>query len=428
MIGLAVNSNSNTITVLSDFFPPYNNGGAETVAYNLSSQYAQMGYRVHVITTVNEQDQAGRQDETGITIHRLYAKCDERFRAYWGLYNPSVVRQTAKLFQVIRPAIVHAHNVHGRLSYHILTQASLSNAFLITTLHDAMSFDYGKCKQCVDYTDVSANPRLRYRISAWKTLREYRFHYFPLRNRVIRSYFKKWPQQIVAVSYELKKLITANGVRCDTVIHNGVDLTHFSISGGQRQLLIEEFKKKYNLLGRKPILFVGRISTLKGFQQLNAAFEIIRREIPSACLLVAGVAPWKEALAPRMDGVVFTGWLSGADLLAAYLVSSLVVTPSIYPDPFPTVNLEAMACGKPVVATVFGGTKEIVQDGVTGYIVNPLNIDQLSNKILEILKSPGKAESMGRRGRQRALTEFSLEKQAEAYLHLITKDGPALKS
>ena len=110
--------------------------------------------------------------------------------------------------------------------------------------------------------------------------------------------------------------------------------------------------------------------------------------------------------------IVSLGWLSGTELQKAYASAALVVVPSLSFDSFPTVNLEAMAAGKPVVATCFGGSREAVQDGVTGYIVNPFNVPVLAEKIVDLLQSVEKLNRFGHEGHERVLKEFTLEKQA----------------
>ena len=97
----------------------------------------------------------------------------------------------------------------------------------------------------------------------------------------------------------------------------------------------------------------------------------------------------------------------------AFFASDVCVTPSIYFDPFNLFNIEAMAAGKPVVGTCFGGTPEIVANNETGYIVNPLDEKLMAGKILDLLNNREKADSFGSAGRKRAEENFSLSKQAD---------------
>ena len=105
------------------------------------------------------------------------------------------------------------------------------------------------------------------------------------------------------------------------------------------------------------------------------------------------------------------------DLLkSAFNACDIVAVPSICFDSFPTVNLEAMACHKPVVATCFGGSQEAVLDGETGYIVNPYDVNNLALKIIYLLKNPSEALRLGENGYTLVKTEFSLDKMVSNYL------------
>jgi len=88
----------------------------------------------------------------------------------------------------------------------------------------------------------------------------------------------------------------------------------------------------------------------------------------------------------------------------------------------PNVILEAMGCGKPVVATSVDGSKEVVIDGETGLLVPPKNPERLAEAISYLLENRRVAEELGRRGRERVETSFSLEKQIgrfeKLYQHL----------
>ena len=78
-----------------------------------------------------------------------------------------------------------------------------------------------------------------------------------------------------------------------------------------------------------------------------------------------------------------------------------------------------MAAGKPVIGTCFGGTPEAVLDGETGTIINPENIDEFAEAILELLGDPEKRKRMGEAGRNRISDNFSLDEQVRRYLNLF---------
>jgi len=88
----------------------------------------------------------------------------------------------------------------------------------------------------------------------------------------------------------------------------------------------------------------------------------------------------------------------------------IFVLPSTQPDPFPTVVLEAMAAGKPVIAAAHGGPLEMVLDGETGYLVKPCDHVALADAILKMLEDPDTARLMGENGRSRAAKLFAVER------------------
>ena len=162
------------------------------------------------------------------------------------------------------------------------------------------------------------------------------------------------------------------------------------------------------------------MSETKGGREIVLAMDKVIKEVPGARLLVLGdtddYANNMIDLAAKLgirDKLIFTGWLSGNELKAAYHATDIVAVPSICFDSFPTMNLEAMASAKPVIGTCFGGTPETVINNETGYIVNPYNEKELADKIIDLLKSPAKARTFGQAGYERVKNEFSLEKQTK---------------
>ncbi len=99
----------------------------------------------------------------------------------------------------------------------------------------------------------------------------------------------------------------------------------------------------------------------------------------------------------------------------------IFVLPSVAGEGLPNVILEAMACAKPVVATVVGGTPEAVRDGENGLLAPPRDAHRLKEKLAELLQDPDKIRAMGKRSRDIAEREFSLEMQIERFESLYEK-------
>jgi glycosyltransferase involved in cell wall biosynthesis len=115
------------------------------------------------------------------------------------------------------------------------------------------------------------------------------------------------------------------------------------------------------------------------------------------------------------DRVVPTGWLDGDELQCAYAAVDVFVTPSICFDTFGLVNLEAMQHPKPVVATTFGGSQEVIEHGRTGFIENPFDVEAYAGRIAELLNDPERARRMGELGRERLDAHFGMRRLADEF-------------
>jgi len=384
------------ILILADDFPPQSFGGAGFSTFYLACGLQKAGHQVFVITTCQTRSDEGKIDYQGLKIFRIYANYHERYKAYLSLYNPQTVGKARELIKEINPDIVHAHNIHAYLSYYCLKIAKKSGKAVFFTARDTMLFNFGKLatKKYLEKFDCQ---------TSWRDhLAQARKRYNPLRNILIRRYLK-YADKIFAVSSALKKALNQNGIQNIEVSYTGIDVADWQVSAEK----IEEFKKKHNLQNKRVIFFGGRISGLKGLEQVNGAAAKIKKEIPETVLLIAG-----------RGGI---GWLSGDELRAAYCAADIVVVPSVYLDPFPRSNLEAMACQKPVIGTCYGGTPEIIQDGVTGFVVNPFNVELMAAQIVDLLKNPEKARQFGEAGYERVKKYFSLDSQVSQTLSWYRK-------
>lgn len=384
------------ILILSDSFPPYIPGGAEKSIFNLAQVLRQRGHQIFVITTCRKKSAEENLDYQGLKVFRIFADFHDRWRSYLSLYNPQTVEKVTKLMKEIKPDIVHANNIHWYLSYHCLKIAKKYSKKVFLTARDLMLFNYGKLatKRYLERLDAH---------TSWLNhLNQAKIRYNPFRNIIIRRYLK-YVDKVFATSHALKRALAENGIKNVEVVYNGIDVADWQIAPE----LVEGFKREHDLLGKKVIFFGGRISNLKGLAQIQKAIAIVKKEIPETVLLMAG-----------SEGI---GWLHGAELTAAFTAADIVVTPSVYLDPFNRTNIEAMACKKPVIGTSYGGTPEIVQDGATGYIVNPLNVEVMAQKIIDLLKNPDKAKKFGEAGYERVKTEFSLDKCVDQMINWYQK-------
>ncbi len=384
------------ILLLSDDFPPFGQGGAAAVAFNVAKGLLKKGHQVSVVTAVREEKNAGESVYEGIKIFAFQSSYHERWRAYLSLYNPKAVDFVRSILEKEKFDIVHAHNIHQYISYDSLRVTKKTGAKVILTAHDCMLVNYGKVDGQADY---KMNPLQQFL--------SFRLRYNPFRNIIIKHYLK-YVDNVAAVSNELKKLLEVNGIKKVEVVHNGVDLNVWKNSGQTNT--------------NPTVLFSGKLTQAKGGAELTRALLEVSKEIKNLTLLIVGQKDsYTESLIASAQGlfnVVITGWTEEKNLPAIYSKAHLAVFPSTCFDTFGMVNIEAMALEKPVIATSFGGAKEIIVDGETGFIINPYDTENFSNKMIELLENPDKAKEMRKKGREKVEQFFTLEKQIEGYEEL----------
>ena len=397
------------ILYFSDEFPPTVTGGATVVAYDIANAVFKKGHKVFAITANQDRSRAGESYIGGIKIFTLFSKSPVFLRHYLSAWNPFLAGKIKKILKEIKPDIVHVHNIHTHISYSALKIAKKSGAKVFLTAHDTMLVSYGKA-----YFPCGEK---NFRVTAWLNMKTAGKRYNPFRNMAIK-YYLRYVDKVFAISASLKNLLAQNGIKSE-VLHNGIDA---GVWTKPLESDIQNFKKKFGITDKKVVFFGGRLSGAKGGLQIIKAFSRVIKLLPNkdAVLVIAGrETSGKHKMEEFIknfgvsDYVVFTGWLGREEMKTAFFVSDVCVTPSIYFDPFNLFNIEAMAASKPVVGTCFGGTPEIVIDGQTGYIVNPLDNEDMGRKICELVSDAEKSAVFGKNGRKRVEEFFSLEKQAQ---------------
>jgi glycogen synthase len=223
---------------------------------------------------------------------------------------------------------------------------------------------------------------------------------------------------VVAVSRDMKEdVLKAYPIPASkvAVIHNGVDPEKYYPRDGLESLA------KFSI--RKPfVFFVGRLSRQKGIFDLLAAMD----HVPKGTTLVLATGKpdtpgievdLRAALKSRHDVVWIQDMLEDHDLVNLYNEAAVFACPSVY-EPFGIINLEAMACETPVVATRVGGIKEVVVDGETGLMVPPGEPVKLGAALTRILEDPATAAKMGAEGRRHVLEHFTWDRIAVKTLEL----------
>jgi glycosyltransferase involved in cell wall biosynthesis len=387
-------------------------GSSIRLMYQHGAWLRAQGHETALVTAVQDPSLVGETEIEGMRVFRLLSDYDPRWRAWVSLDNPRVRAPFLRVLESFRPDIVHSHLVHTHLSYESLAAARHAGAGVVFTAHDVMTFCYQKLT-CFHGGEEHAGALRDYTAHWQKCVPCQRFRYRPGRNGAIRRRLERDAHRITAVSAELATAMRANGLRVDAVVHNALALRSELPSAES----IEQFRRKHGLVGKRVLAIAGRLHEQKGVLQLFRALAHVERQEPDVRLLVMGhrrVYDEEFATAAERAGIarniVPTGWLDGEELACAYASAEVFVTPSICFDTFGLVNLEAMEHRKPVVATCFGGSPEVVEDGVTGAIVNPFDARALGEGILGLLRDPARAAELGAAGREALLRRFTIER------------------
>lgn len=204
------------------------------------------------------------------------------------------------------------------------------------------------------------------------------------------------------------------------IIPNGIDIGEFN-----RKISQKFFREKFKISDdKKVILFLGRLSWIKGFDTLIPAFaEVIKKE-PSAVLVIAGGDDegYKKEIDKMIsnqklkfgESVIFTGMMTGNDKIAAYQDSDIFVMPS-YSESFGMSVVEAMAIGLPVVVTKGVGVATYIKQAYAGVVVEK-NVNDLGEAIILILNDNNLGKEMGKRGKKMIEDEFSQNAIAKKFL------------
>jgi len=199
-----------------------------------------------------------------------------------------------------------------------------------------------------------------------------------------------------------------------SIIPNGVDVERFTVGSTSFS-----FRKKFDVSG-KIVLAVGRLSKEKGLDYLLKAASKVKNDMPKTRVNFVLVGPdygveaklSSQAQSLGIEGnVLFVGPLRDAELTSAYLESDVYVLPSLF-ESFGMTLLEAMAAGKPIVASRYSAAPDLLRNGAKGYMINPYRPEEMAKALETLLTDSQLADRMGRINRS-IVTQYSWNHIAE---------------
>jgi phosphatidylinositol alpha-mannosyltransferase len=216
-------------------------------------------------------------------------------------------------------------------------------------------------------------------------------------------FLKRWFRKLdgkIAVSKPAMEFAHGHFPGYYNIIPNGVDLGHFSPDVAP----MEEFKD-----GKLNILFVGRLESRKGVKYLIEAFVRVKQEVPNSRLIIVGPGTRlrrqyeKKVARSGLKDVVFVGFASYEDLPRYYQTADIFCAPATGSESFGIILLEAMALGKPIVASNIEGYASVISDGVDGQLVPPKDSQSLAQALISLLNNESLRREMGAQGRAKSL-------------------------
>ncbi|MFB9330256.1 glycosyltransferase family 4 protein [Paenibacillus aurantiacus] len=222
-----------------------------------------------------------------------------------------------------------------------------------------------------------------------------------------------------------------------SVVYPGVDLARFpsqhTPEGAARRHALRAAR---GWEGRSVVMFLGRLIPIKGVHHLLRILPRLIEQHPSVLLVIVGGAFYGSSRttaytrmlqrlgAKYRNHVKFVPYVPHTEVSDWFIAADIAVVPSANREAFGLVNVEAMSSGLPVVATRAGGMKEIIEDGVTGFLVSPEFVEyELEQRLLELLRSEDLRLFMGLKSRERVENAFTWEHSAQRWLALLRESG-----
>lgn len=190
----------------------------------------------------------------------------------------------------------------------------------------------------------------------------------------------------------------------------------------------DRIREEFGLQGKKVITMVARLEPSKDFKMFIDTAKIVNKKIKGTMFLIVGKGPHEESLKKYaeendIDNVTFCGYRT--DIEAIYKASdiaALCTNSDVHAEGVSNSIMEAMACGLPVVATIGGGTPEIVKDEYNGHLVEPKDSVLMANKIVGLIEDNVRRETYGKNAIDTIEERFTIEKMTSGYLEVYTSN------
>lgn len=392
-------------------------GGAETVLHETIARQRAQGHEVHVFSTRSPSNLPS--DDADRFVERFDYAIQEGWKqdlrkASSYLWNREARRAIERMLAVIKPDVIHLHNIYHHLSSSILGPIRASGIPCVQTLHDyklacpnyKMFVEGSPCERCKGgryleavkhhclSTHAGGNILAAIEMSMTKAMQSYErtVRVFICPSRFMADKMTEWGEP------SAKMMVIPNAVQASS--------EPASRDGGY-------------------LFLAGRLSQEKGFDTLIRAMA----QVTELKLKIAGIGPEESrlrALATSLDAknVEFLGFLRRSEHASVWRRASALVAPSVWYENAPLSVLEAMADGLPILASRIGGLPEMVGHGENGLLVEPGNVNAWVLALREFAQTPEEIRThLAEESRSRAERLFSWDLHLERLGHAYAKAG-----
>ena len=328
-----------------------------------------------------------------------------------GLASRKETKKLCSFIDEISPDVIHLHNIHGYyLNYQVLFEYLKGTSIpIVWTLHDCWSitghcshFDFIGCNkwktQCNHCPGLKIYPRSLFVDHSKRNYELKKSLFSSVSDRLTLVPVSNWIADFARQSFLSKANIKT--------IHNGIDIDVFSPQE------TSDLREKFNLGEKKVILGVASPWTpTKGGKDWIKLREVLPQD--KYKLIMIGLND--KQLSSLPEGIIGLGHTNSARELAQYYTLADIFLNTTYVDNFPTVNLEALACGTPVVTYNTGGSPEAIDDN-TGIVVEKGNIDGAAKAIIQLTRMD--KEILEKACRERTVSLFNKDNCFRAYIDL----------
>jgi glycosyltransferase involved in cell wall biosynthesis len=412
---------SPTLLSVNNYYYP--RGGAEVVFLEHNRLFERQGWRVVPFSMKHSRNLPSPWSEHFVDEIELgvdYTLMGKLTRVPKVVYSFEARKRLARLLDIARPDVCHAHNIYHHISPSILGLLKERKVPTVLTLHDlkvacpaySMLARDGICERCRGgrLHNVVLQRCIKGSIAMSAVI-----YLEALLHEFIGSYRKGVDRFVVPSQFYIEKLVEWGIARRQ--LHH---IPNF----------VDAARLQANFRPGESFVYVGRLSREKGLATLLRAAASAR--VP---VTLIGNGPLLEELrqlaTELQSNVTFAGYLSGADLHRAIGDARAVVLPSEWYENAPLSVLEAFALGKPVIGARIGGIPELVRDGETGWTFGSGAAEELAARLSQVASSPDNAvERVGRNARSMVEQEYSTDAYRQRvvglYQALGVDVGPAV--